>query len=509
MKILLTNEEMREADSRAIAGGIPSLTLMERAGVALADEAERLAREGEILCVCGGGNNGGDGFVCARVLKERGRRVRVFALAGRRSPDCKENQRRWEEIGEISPLPVAPPALVVDCLYGTGFHGELTGEGLKTVEIINEWRGRGTKILSADIPSGVNGSNGVVANAAVVADVTLCIGERKLGCLLNDGIDYCGKLLRADIGIVVEGTPAFLAEEEDIRLPKRRRNSHKGSYGRAVIVAGSEEYTGAAYLSAAAQLASTACLRAGAGYTTLCVPKEILPYYILKNPEILLKSTNEGGRYAFNEEMMRELLAYDSIAYGMGMGVSSEVYAGAKWLLENYEGKLLLDADGLNSLSVYEEDIDGLFARKKCAVVVTPHCKEFSRLTGKRVEEILLNGVSLAKEYAGKWGVVVYLKGAVSVVADGARTAIVSRGTSGQAKGGSGDCLSGVLCALMAEGLTPYEGGVAGGFLTGLAAELATKEVGEYSLTASDCIDYLGKAFLRLTENAHEEGDEE
>ena len=163
---------------------------------------------------------------------------------------------------------------------------------------INTLKKRGVRVLSADIPSGVNGENGLVEGVAIEADKTLCIGEVKAGVLFGDGIDHAGEIKRADIGIELPAgeTYAVLSDREVVKaiLPKRKRNTHKGSFGRAAIVAGSVEYTGAA------QLASSACLRSGAGYTTLFTPSEILPYYFLKTPEILLKSTNEGGRYALN-----------------------------------------------------------------------------------------------------------------------------------------------------------------------------------------------------------------
>ncbi len=287
-------------------------------------------------------------------------------------------------------------------------------------------------------------------------------------------------------------------------LPERKRNSHKGNYGRAAIVAGSEEYTGAAYLAAAA------CLRSGAGYTALFVPKEILPLYALKSPEILLKSTNEGGRYAFNEESMRELLVYDSIAYGMGMGASNEVFKGIAYLLKNYEGKLILDADGLNSLAAFaSEDIEELLKNKKCDVILTPHCKEFSRLCKKTVEEILKSGVRTAKDFAKKYKVNVLLKNALSVITDGESVALNATGNSGQAKGGSGDVLAGVIAGLCAGGLGAFEGGVLGAYLVGKAAEIAVADFGEYSLTASELIAYLPKAFLFVAEDTDENGDEQ
>ncbi len=504
MRYVLTNEEMREADCHTIEKlGVPSLALMERAGEALAAETEKLCKNGEILCLCGGGNNGGDGFVCARLLKERGREVDVVCAAEKHSADCLENKEKWTQSGgEIyGEIPQKRYAAAIDCLFGTGFRGELLAKEKGWVSTVNGWKKEGTKILSADIPSGVDGKNGRT-KLAVLADVTVCIGEIKTGVLLNDGVDCAGGVKRVDIGICLpKNGYARLVDEEFAReiLPKRKRNSHKGSYGRAAIVAGSIEYTGAAYLSA------SACLRSGVGYVVLYLPENILPFYALKAPEILLRACCEGDRYAFNEEKMKELLSYECVAYGMGMGASKEVYQGARWLLQNYEGKLLLDADGLNALAEYgREELKTLLQNKKCEVILTPHVKEFSRISGCSVEEILDCGVSLAEAFAKETQTVLLLKNAVSVITDGRRTAFNATGNSGQAKGGSGDVSSGLIAGLAAQGASTYESGVLGAYLTGKAAELAVVCFGEYSLTPTDTVAYIGKAFLSLTEDADE-----
>ncbi len=295
---------------------------------------------------------------------------------------------------------------------------------------------------------------------------------------------------------------AHIFENADVRaaLPPRKRDSHKGTYGSAAIVAGSIEYTGAAYLSAAA------CLRAGAGYTTLFVPSGILPYYILKAPEALLKSINDGDRYAFNCENMEGLLGYDSVAFGMGMGATEAVAKGAAYLLRRYTGKLILDADGLNGLALYEkENLYSLLSDAKCDVVLTPHVKEFSRLSGYSVEEILKNGIGWAKAFAKEHKITLLLKGAISVLTDGERTGLNAAGNSSQAKGGSGDVLSGVIAGLCAMGASAFDGALAAAYLTGRAAELASVRLSEYSVTASDVISYMGAAFLSVTENSKEE----
>lgn len=290
-----------------------------------------------------------------------------------------------------------------------------------------------------------------------------------------------------------DGSIVFL-KGEDVRkmLPPRKRDSHKGTYGKAAIVAGSLEYTGAAYLSA------SACLRSGVGYTALFLPERILPYYILKAPEVLLFPVCKGEKFSL-EDNFKKLLAYDSIAYGMGMGLSEEVAKGASYLLRKYSGKLLLDADGLNSLAEYrKEEFFKLFENKKCDVLCTPHVKEFSRLSDWSVEEIQQDPIGCARAFSGKYAVNLLLKDAVSVLCGGGKTVVISTGNSGQAKGGSGDVLSGLIAGLCGAGVSTFDGGAIGGYLAGKAAELAVEKLGEYSLTPTDVISYLGSAFLSL-----------
>ncbi|MBQ8374669.1 MAG: NAD(P)H-hydrate dehydratase [Clostridia bacterium] len=511
MKYVLTNAQMREADKFTIEHlGVPALELMERAGNALFEAAVSLAPTGKILCVMGGGNNGGDGFVCGRLLLLSGREVDGVLIAKKRSHECELNLSEFVMNGGKlhEEIPENDYALVVDCLFGTGYTPREDERVETAIRRINALKKRGAKILSADIPSGVCGDNGCAYYGAVDADVTLCIGEIKAGAVLGDGLDHSGDILRADIGIMLpdfdcEGNGyAHLLEDSEIGalLPRRKRNTHKGSYGRASVIAGSLQYTGAAYLSTAA------ALRSGAGYTALYAPKGVLPYFMLKVPEALLVPLCEGEQMRFDEEVLSSV-PQGAAAYGMGLGVSEEVARGAEYLMENHQGTLVLDADALNSLAEYRaEELETIFQKKGCEVVITPHPREFARLTKREVKEVLENGISLAKEFAARHGVTVLLKGASTIVTDGVRTAISATGTAGQAKGGSGDVLSGVIAGLCASALQGFDGACAGAYLCGRAAELATREIGEYSLAATDVIAYLGRAFLSVTEHAHERG---
>ncbi len=496
MQYILTNEQMRAADEYTIhTKGVPSETLMERAGEALARHANELCGEGRVLCVCGGGNNGGDGFICARLLLAAGREVEVVCMANTLSCDCALAKEKYVLAGGMimEDFPDKSYALVVDCLLGTGFHGKVSEVYKSGIERINAYKKQGAKVLSADIPSGVNGDNGRVEEVAVCADSTLCMGEYKAGVLLGDGIDCAGEIACAKIGIQLPEKGYAIKTDEGVKglLPMRKRNTHKGSFGRAAIVAGSKRYTGAAYLAMAA------CLRSGVGYTTLFVPENLLPYYFLKSPEGLLQPLCKGDFPTFDEETFAALLSYDAIAYGMGMGVSEEVAKGVKYLSQNYDGKLVLDADALHSIAIFT-DVKGVFANKKCDVLITPHCKEFSRLTGEGIADILEKGLYAPLSFARDTGVNVYLKNAVSLLTDGETIFVNTSGNSGQAKGGSGDVLSGVIVGLCAQGLSTLDSARLGGYLVGKSAEIAAKSVGERGMLAGDIIACLGRAFLQL-----------
>jgi NAD(P)H-hydrate epimerase len=249
-------------------------------------------------------------------------------------------------------------------------------------------------------------------------------------------------------------------------------------------------------------------LRSGAGYTALYTPKGILPYYLLKSPEALLCPLGEGDRLRFIDKEFEKLLLCDSIAYGMGLGVSQDVAEGAAYLLREYTGKLILDADGLNSLAKYKkEELLPLFENKNCDLLLTPHIKEFSRLSGVDVDLLKKDTLFHVKTFSSVFKTNVLLKSATTLIVGEKGTFLNVSGNSGQAKGGSGDVLSGVLSGLCAAGLSTIDAGVCDSYLVGKAAELASQEKGEYSLTASDLIDYLGKSFV--AEYANEHGGDE
>lgn len=474
MKVL-TNAQMRECDRYATEVlKIPEITLMERAGTALADEAERAAKRlgaSDILVVCGTGNNGGDGYVCAAALHSRGFNVAIYAFEGKFSP-CTEAMKKQSKCRYSRHI---TGAIIIDCIFGTGISREICGIYKEVIEKINS---SGAYVISADIPSGLNDS-GKVCGCAVKANLTLAIGQYKTGMFLGDGMDYCGELALADIGIPLLDKPyAELIAAEEIKAcyPPRRRNSHKGTYGTAQIVAGSEKYAGAA------ALAVQGALRSGCGYVKLKADKAVKNLLVAKFPQAIFSETDFSA---------------EAVAVGMGMGVSESTYAAVCSLLKNFKGSLIIDADGLNSLARFGKEV---LKDKNCDVIITPHVKEFSRLTGRGVEDILNDPIGCAVKFSREYNVIVLLKGAATIICRGDRVAINARGTTALSKGGSGDILSGFMCGCLARGLAPFEAAGCAAFTLGVAAEIASREKTDYCATAQDIIKNLFFSVKRLTE---------
>lgn len=259
--------------------------------------------------------------------------------------------------------------------------------------------------------------------------------------------------------------------------PERRRNTHKGSYGSANIIAGSDKYMGAAALAAEAALMS------GCGYVKLTATERVSSALVSKLPQVIYLNEPDYNSQA--------------IAVGMGCGVSESLYAVISKLLVDFNGKLIIDADGLNSLAKYGVDI---LDKRKCSVILTPHVKEFSRLTGLTVDEICLSPVKYAYGFARRYGVHVLLKGADSVITDGEKVAVNTRGTTALAKGGSGDMLSGYMCGCAARGLNIFDAAVCAAYTMGLSAEISSAQKTDYCVTAKDIIKYLHFAVKRLTD---------
>lgn len=481
MERILTSAQMRDADRYTVEHlGVSEDILIERAASVLLEEIVKKFRGGRVLVCVGKGNNGKDGVVLAKkLLKIHGFYVSVmnFSLGA-----LKFFEKKYD--------------IIIDCLFGTGLNRNVEGTYKSVIEKINE---SDSFVISCDIPSGLNSDTGKPMGVAVKADMTIAIQEYKLGHFINEGPDYCGFVVAKDIGISIWGDNyATKLSSSDVALffEKRKRNVHKGNFGKVCIIGGSKAYCGSALLS----FNALAALKTGRGYSYLCVPESLFAVYALKVPEIILKTLkDDNGFFVSDEKSLSEILSCDSIAFGMGVGVSEEIYKIIRFLLENYKGNLLLDADALNTVSKYGTDI---FSRSKCRVVITPHIGEFARLTDKKTEDIQENFISFSKEFAKKYNITVLLKSSASVITDGEKVFINTTGCAGLAKGGSGDVLSGIAAGILGDnsGFNDdfVERVAAASYIFGAAGEIASERQNDYTITASDVISALPEAINLL-----------
>lgn len=474
MQAYLTNAQLREADETAMNFGVPAEVLMKRAGRAIADEvqaaAERLQAK-NVLVVCGIGNNGGDGYVAAAELLKRGINVAVYAIDGNLSTGCKREKKRYT--GKY--VRTVNADIIVDCIFGTGLNRKLQGEFASVVKKINAGK---AYVISADLPSGLNGDNGEVMGVAVKANLTVALGEPKIGCVLGDGLEYSGTLVKKDIGIVAQNGCAYSVGDEEIAkyFPVRRRNTHKGDYGAACVIAGSEKYLGAA------ALAVSSALKSGCGYMYAQVPQGLKYALAAKYPQCIFVDTAP--------------LDCQAIAVGMGMDCTQQTYDTVCALLKNYKGKLIIDADGLNALAKF-----GLEPLKqtKAKVILTPHVGEMSRLCGISKEKILQNPVEVAQKFATEYNVVVHLKNAVSITVDATKATLTLRGNSALAKAGSGDILSGLICGNAARGLSVADAAICSSYVLGCSAEICSESMYEGAVISDDLILNIHNAIKRIT----------
>lgn len=469
---LLTPSEMGEADRLTIAAGTPGTVLMDRAGLAVADAvATRHPLGHRIVVVCGPGNNGGDGFVAARVLAGRGYPVRLMLVgeAERLKGDAADAAARWRQRLPIEPLDkaaVAAADVVVDALFGAGLARPVDGEAAEAVAAINAGRG---EVVAVDLPSGINGETGAVMGVAVKADVTVTFFRRKPGHFLLPGREYAGRVRVADIGIQPDvlttiGARCFLNApglwREHWHPPAV--SGHKYVRGHAVVVSGPMAATGAA------RLAAGAALRIGAGLVTVASPPDALIVNASHLTAVMVRSVDGA-------EGLAGLLAdhrLNAVVIGPGLGIGPETVARVAAVLDGPRA-VVLDADALTS---HRDDPAGLFARiagRSHPVVMTPHDGEFARLFPDIAAAGLPKTVR-ARQAAARSGAVVVLKGADTVIAapDG-RAAINDNAPPWLATAGSGDVLSGIIGGLVAEGMPGFEAAAMGVWAHGAAGERA------------------------------------
>ena len=499
MQPILSVEAMRNSDFETIRSGVSSKDLMWRAGEGIFSS---YPWHGKVAIVCGSGNNAGDGYVLALLMQKNAIPCTLVLLSDRFSEDGRYYFDRCvacgiEYVQYSANFNFSPYTEIVDCILGTGFSGTVTGVYRDAIERINC---SNKIVISADINSGLNGNNGCT-ELCVRSDLTVSIGYFQYGHFLGNAKDCMKEKKNISIGIDLYGDAAYLPEKSDFLpvLKKRLQNSHKGTYGYVLLMGGCTEYAGAIKLASM----SCAALRSGCGVATLAVPKSIVHAvtpYLLESTIVGLE--DENGHVLPNPEALDRVFSKKAaIAVGMGWGSNVGNVAILSHLLRNYETNVVIDADGLNTLSQMDPTI---LKETKCHVLLTPHPMEFSRLSGNSVDAILHDPIGLSMQYARENRVCVLLKGPCTVVTDGTETLLVDRGCAGMATAGSGDVLSGILAGLLGYApLTPLTV-ACGAYIAGLAGELAEKSENEISMLASDTVKHISKAISNIIKSEEE-----
>jgi ADP-dependent NAD(P)H-hydrate dehydratase / NAD(P)H-hydrate epimerase len=500
---LVSSAEIREIDRTAIEGfGIPSLTLMDRAGRAVAEAARELAApSGRIVVVCGGGNNGGDGYVAARLLCGAGRDARVIALVGtaKLSPDARAVREQAEragvpidEGGELAPLEAGVGDVVVDAIFGTGLSRAPEGAFAEAIARIEALRVAGARVLAVDVPSGLSADTGRPLGPCVRADRTVTFAFQKRGLVLHPGPSFAGDVTVVDIGIppdaarrVPVGCEILTEMEARLLVPPRAPDAHKGDAGRVLVIAGSPGKTGAAHL------ALTGALRGGAGLVTLAARAEVLPLALAGRPEAM--SLAVPGQGPLGRPDLQFLLAAaqgaDALVVGPGIPRGPETAELLRALLLRARKPAVLDADALNALAEIPEALGGL----EVPLLLTPHPGEMARLCGIAIADVQADRIGIAAAKARAWNATVLLKGAGTIVADPETPPVlVPTGNAGLATGGTGDVLAGLCGALLAAGLPPPAAARVAAFVHGRAGDLAARRFGQRGLLASDLGEAIG-----------------
>lgn len=515
---VVTAHTMQEIDRQAIKEfGIPGLILMESAGRRCVDEIiAEFGLNGRSVIMAGKGNNGGDGYVIARLLVLKGWSVNVIVLAEREqiAGDAAANLEKLpasiinycSHEGQLSlhTEEIFHADVIVDALLGTGLSSDISGIYLEAVDLINA---SGRPVVSVDIPSGIHGTTGRVLGKAVKAFMTVTFAFAKLGHVLYPGAVHTGRLVVADIGIppklmeTASGHDFINADTIRPLLHRRDRQAHKGQFGHCLIVAGSSGKTGAAALS------TNSAVRAGSGLVTLAVAESIHSILEIKTTEAMTFPLPDAGRGHLSHSAfpaIKKLLAgKDAVAIGPGLGSRPGAYALVQILVETIELPLVIDADGLNALA---EDITVLKRKKSKQVILTPHPGEMSRLLGTSIQDVEAARISVAQEFACNYNVFLILKGARTIIVSPAGTAAINgSGNPGMATGGMGDVLTGIIVSLLGQGYAAWDACRLGVFLHGFAADMVAEEKGEIGINASDVLEKLPYAYNKLLkkENSH------
>ncbi len=488
MEYILSAEEKKQADENTTGNMYLSApVLMERAALKVYDIISERGYTGKYTCiVCGPGNNGGDGLALARLLAEKGHIADICMPGGPEKMSIDEKNQYMAllalcpDISITDYVPDKDYSLVIDALFGISLNRNPEGKYLQAIMAMNGLHDKGAKIISMDIPSGVNASNAKVMGMAVCADITVAFAFKCIGNVLYPGAALNNEVIRADIGITeksLTSAPSVSAlSKEDIALPERIRYSNKGTFGKVLLLAGSEKMSGAAVLSA------NAAFKTGCGMVRV--------HTAAMNREILQETVPEAivNVYTTDDPLqgIKECFDWcDVAAVGPGLSKSDQARAIVRYVFENSPVPIVADADALNIISDDPEMLSGLGRD----IIITPHVGEMARLTGLGTSDISDHLLETALDFAAGYKVICVLKDARTVIADpSGRACINLNGNSGMATAGSGDVLTGITASLMAQGLNPYDAACMATAIHGRAGDTAAKELGEAGVMARDII---------------------
>jgi len=513
-------DEMKDLDRRATEGfSISQDLLMENAGQAVyfVMLQEFGIENNKFVVFCGGGNNGGDGLVVARKIHSNGGEVKVFLL----DDETKFRGAAKKNFEIVSGMPIEMSRVssidsvilelldcdaIVDAIFGTGLVRKVNGIYKDVIQLINESQ---NTVFSVDIPSGINGDTGEVMGVAVKADYTVTFGLPKLGNVLYPGYEHCGKLYVSHISFppdLYNSHAIKVAINNPVELPERARDTHKGSYGKALFIAGSSNYLGAPYFSA------LSFLKAGGGLSYLATPKSISPFLASKGSEVVFLPQKETSSGSIALEDKGELLEFsqmvDMVVLGPGLSLAGETQELVRELTPNINTPLLIYGDGITAIA---EDL-GKIKKRKTPTILTPHLGEMSRITKMEISEINKNKVDVLQRTARELNAIIILKGAHSLIGYPDRTVFINvSGNSGMATAGSGDVLTGTIAAMYGLGLALEDAVRMGVFIHGFSGDVAAVDKGEDGITAQDILDYLPETmklyrdnFAEISENLYE-----
>jgi hydroxyethylthiazole kinase-like uncharacterized protein yjeF len=496
-------DEMRFMDRYAIEKlGIAEEILMENAGLAAVNLLQKeIGISGKKFVIfCGSGNNGGDGLVVTRLIHSCGGSVKVFLL----SDSNKYRGAAKTNFAIITQLPIeliklekaaitkkdiAHCDVIIDAIFGTGLDRPIAGLVSDVIALINKSR---KKVLSLDIPSGINGNTGEVMEMAVKADYTVTFGLPKIGNMFYPGYELCGELFVSHISFppsLYEQDGLQVQTNDYIKLPARPIEAYKGSIGDVLFIAGATNYYGAPYFSA------MSFLKSGGGYARLAAPRSVVPVIAKRGREIVYLPQEEtaAGSIAFKNK--RELLAaaakVDLVVIGPGLSLHEETVRLVKELTAAIKVPLIIDGDGLTAIAGSPE----ILRSRKAPTILTPHLGEMARLTGKPAAEINGNKIAVLRETAESLKTTIILKGPHSLIGTrGGKVYVNLTGNAGMATAGSGDALTGCIAAMYGMGLKPDEAARKGVFLHGYAGDLAAAKKGTDGITAKDIMEFLPQA---------------